>query len=339
MKKLSYLALGLSVLTLTACNNANETASAGADEFAGPSRPECIAPAKPGGGFDLTCKLAQSGLRDTGILTDPMRVTYMPGGVGAVAYNKIVANDRANEDAIIAFSTGSILNLSQGKFGKFTEKDVKWLAAVGTDYGAIAVNADSPIKDLAGLVAELKSNPKAISFAAGGSVGGQDWMQTAILAKAVGVSPNDMTYVAMEGGGEAITAVMGNHVTVVSAGIAEIMPQATAGKLRVLAVFADERLGGSMADIPTAVEQGYDVTWPVVRGYYMGPDVSPAAYDWWKASFDKMLADPKFAELREQQELLPFSMTGEELEQYVYKRTGELRELSSEYGLTGATAK
>ncbi len=343
MKKLSYLALGLSVLSLTACNNANETASADAaavtEEFAGPSRPECIAPAKPGGGFDLTCKLAQSGLKDTGILTDPMRVTYMPGGVGAVAYNKIVANDRANEDAIIAFSTGSILNLSQGKFGKFTEKDVKWLAAVGTDYGAIAVNADSPIKDLAGLVAELKSNPKAISFAAGGSVGGQDWMQTAILAKAVGVSPNDMTYVAMEGGGEAITAVMGNHVTVVSAGIAEIMPQATAGKLRVLAVFADERLGGSMTDIPTAVEQGYDVTWPVVRGYYMGPDVSPAAYDWWKASFDKMLADPKFAELREQQELLPFSMTGDELEQYVYKRTGELRELSAEYGLVDAAAQ
>lgn len=343
MKKLSYLALGLSVLSLTACNNANETASADADavteEFAGPSRPECIAPAKPGGGFDLTCKLAQSGLKDTGILTDPMRVTYMPGGVGAVAYNKIVANDRSNEDAIVAFSTGSILNLSQGKFGKFTEKDVKWLAAVGTDYGAIAVNADSPIKDLAGLVAELKSNPKAISFAAGGSVGGQDWMQTAILAKAVGVSPNDMTYVAMEGGGEAITAVMGNHVTVVSAGIAEIMPQATAGKLRVLAVFADERLGGSMTDIPTAVEQGYDVTWPVVRGYYMGPDVSPAAYDWWKASFDKMLADPKFAELREQQELLPFSMTGDELEQYVYKRTGELRELSAEYGLVDAAAQ
>ena len=337
MNKLSYLALGLSALTLTACNNANETASA--DEFSGPSRPECIAPAKPGGGFDLTCKLAQAGLRDTGILTDPMRVTYMPGGVGAVAYNKIVANDRSNEDAIVAFSTGSILNLSQGKFGKFTEKDVKWLAGVGTDYGAIAVNADSPIKDLAGLVAELKSNPKAVSFAAGGSVGGQDWMQTAILAKAVGVSPSDMTYVAMEGGGEAITAVMGNHVTVVSAGIAEIMPQATAGKLRVLAVFAEERLGGSMADVPTAVELGYDVTWPVVRGYYMGPDVSPAAYDWWKASFDKMLADPKFAELREQQELLPFSMTGEELEAYVYKRTGELRELSAEYGLVDAAAK
>ncbi len=345
MKKLSYLALGLSILSLTACNNANETASTdaaatdGASEFAGPSRPECIAPAKPGGGFDLTCKLAQAGLKETGILEDPMRVTYMPGGVGAVAYNKIVANDRSNEDAIIAFSTGSILNLSQGKFGKFTEQDVKWLAGVGTDYGAIAVSAESEIKTLPDLIAALKSDPKAVSFAAGGSVGGQDWMQTAILAKAAGVNPSDMTYVAMEGGGEAVTAVMGNHVNVVSAGIAELMPQASAGKLNVLAVFAEERLGGSMADIPTAIEQGYDVTWPVVRGFYMGPDVSPAAYDWWKQSFDTMLADPKFAEIREQQELLPFSMTGEELQAYVYKRTSELRELSDEYGLIQAEAQ
>lgn len=338
MKKLSYLALGLSVLSLTACNNANQTNANGSGEYTSPSRPECIAPAKPGGGFDLTCKLAQAGLKETGILDKPMRVTYMPGGVGAVAYNKIVANDRANNDAIIAFSTGSILNLSQGKFGKFTEKDVKWLAGVGTDYGAIAVNAESPIKNLDDLVAKLKSDPKSVSFGAGGSVGGQDWMQTAILAKAAGVKPGDMTYVAMEGGGEAITGVLGNHITVVSAGIAEIMPQASAGKLRVLAVFSDERLEGSMADIPTAVEQGYDVVWPVVRGYYMGPDVSPSAYNWWKESFDKVLADPKFAEIREQQELLPFSMTGEELQEYVYKRTGELRELSAEYGLveTGA---
>ncbi|MGM8897339.1 MULTISPECIES: Bug family tripartite tricarboxylate transporter substrate binding protein [unclassified Psychrobacter] len=342
MKKLSYLALGLSILSLAACNNANETASTdaaatdGSGEFTGPSRPECIAPAKPGGGFDLTCKLAQAGLKETGILEDPMRVTYMPGGVGAVAYNKIVANDRDNEDAIIAFSTGSILNLSQGKFGKFTEKDVKWLAGVGTDYGAVAVNADSDIKSLDDLVEVLKTDPKSVSFGAGGSVGGQDWMQTAMLAKAVGVNPSDMTYVAMEGGGEAITAVMGNHITAVSAGIAELMPQASAGKLRVLAVFADERLDGSMSDIATAKEQGYDVTWPVVRGYYMGPDVSPSAYNWWKETFDNVLADPKFAEIREQQELLPFSMTGEELQEYVYKRTGELRELSAEYGLVEA---
>lgn len=338
------LAIGLA-LTLSACggdkaqNNAGgDKAQSGATAAQEPKRPECIAPAKPGGGFDLTCKLAQSGLKDTGLLDKPMRVTYMPGGVGAVAYNKIVANDRANGDAIVAFSTGSILNLSQGKFGQFTEKDVKWLAAVGTDYGAVAVNADSPYKNLADLVAALKADPKKVSFGAGGSVGGQDWLQTALLAKAAGVNPNDMSYVAMEGGGEAVTGVLGNHIQVVSSGIAEIMPHVTAGKLRVLAVFAPNRLEGSMKDLPTAKEQGFDIEWPVIRGYYMGPDVSAESYQWWKDNFDKMLADPKFAELRTQRELLPFSMTGDELTDYIYKETEKLRALSVEFGLVEGAA-
>ncbi len=61
-----------------------------------PSRTECIAPAKLGGGFDLTCKLIQVSLLETGAIEKPMRVTYMLGGVGAVAYNAIVAQRPAN---------------------------------------------------------------------------------------------------------------------------------------------------------------------------------------------------------------------------------------------------
>lgn len=339
MKALKYGLIGLSILALSACGDKKETVKTGDTAAVGeaPKRPECIAPAKPGGGFDLTCKLAQSGLQELNLLDKPMRVTYMPGGVGAVAYNKIVANDRKNGDAIVAFSTGSILNLAQGKFGQFSEKDVKWLAAVGTDYGMVAVNADSPYQTLGDLVAALKKDPKSVIFGAGGSVGGQDWMQTALLAKAAGIDPNKMGYVAMEGGGEAVTALLGNHIQVVSSGLAEVMPHVKAGKLRVLGVFAPERLQGEgFKDIPTAKEQGFDIEWPVIRGYYMGPEVSDASYEWWKAQFDKMLADPKFAALRTQRELLPFAMTGDELTQYVLKQTEELRKLSGEFNLVEA---
>ena len=328
-KSSTYLGMALmGALALTGCNK-------GSTEAGAPSKPECIAPAKPGGGFDLTCKLAQSGLKDTGLLDKPMRVTYMPGGVGAVAYNKIVANDPANNDAIIAFSTGSLLNLAQGKFGQYTEKDVRWLAAVGTDYGMVAVNADSPLKNLKDLADALKKDPKAISFGAGGSVGGQDWLQTAMVAKAAGINPKDMTYVALEGGGEAVTAVLGNHISVVSAGIAEMGPHIEAGKVRVLAVFAPNRLEGKLKDIPTAKEQGFDVEWPVIRGYYMGPKVSEEAFTWWKGRFDTMLKDAKFAELRANRDLLPFAMTGEELSQYVAKTTDEMRKLSQDFDLKG----
>ncbi len=316
----------MAALVLSGCNK-------GSTEAGEPKKPECIAPAKPGGGFDLTCKLAQSGLKDTKQLNSPMRVTYMPGGVGAVAYNKIVANDPANNDAIIAFSTGSLLNLAQGKFGQYSEKDVRWLAAVGTDYGMVAVNAESPFKNLKDLVEALKKDPKAVSFGAGGSVGGQDWMQTAMVAKAAGVDPKNMTYVALEGGGEAITAVLGNHINVVSGGIAETGAHIESGKIRVLAVFSPQRLEGKFKDIPTAKEQGFDVEWPVIRGYYMGPKVSEESFQWWKKHFDTMLKDPKFADLRANRDLLPFAMTGDELNQYVVKTTEEMRTLSKEFNL------
>ncbi|HEX5697025.1 MAG TPA: tripartite tricarboxylate transporter substrate binding protein, partial [Rhodoferax sp.] len=56
-------------------------ASVAALGTAGPlDKTECIAAAKPGGGFDLTCKLAQSALLAGKYITDPMRITYMPGG-------------------------------------------------------------------------------------------------------------------------------------------------------------------------------------------------------------------------------------------------------------------
>ena len=76
---------------------------------------------------------------DGKFIADPMRVTYMPGGIGAVAYNAVVAQRPADANTIVAFSGGSLLNLAQGKFGRYNENDVRWLAAVGTDYGAIIV--------------------------------------------------------------------------------------------------------------------------------------------------------------------------------------------------------
>ncbi|WP_218422009.1 tripartite tricarboxylate transporter substrate binding protein [Stutzerimonas stutzeri] len=298
--------------------------------LAEPKRPECIAPAKPGGGFDLTCKLAQSGLKDAGLLKAPMRVTYMPGGVGAVAYNAVVAQRTAEAGTITAFSSGSLLNLAQGKFGRYDETAVRWLAAVGTDYGAISVRADAPYQDLDDLIAAVKKDPGSVVFGAGATIGGQDWMQTALIARAAGVDPQKLRYVAFEGGGETLTAMLGGHVRVTSSGLGEVTPQLDAGKIRILAVLSDERLPGKLADIPTAKEQGYDISWPVIRGFYMGPEVSDEDFNWWKSQFDSLLADEDFAKLRD---LFPLSMTGDELKAFVEKQVQDYKALAGEFGL------
>ncbi|PHM38351.1 conserved exported hypothetical protein [Xenorhabdus innexi] len=298
-----------------------------------PDRTECIAPAKPGGGFDLTCKLAQVSLLETKTINSPMRVTFMPGGVGAVAYNAIVAQRPAEPGTIVAFSGGSLLNLAQGKFGRYNVDDVRWLAGVGTDYGMIAVRQDSPYKTLKDLIDALQNNPASIVFGAGASIGGQDWMKTALLVKEAGIDPHKMRYVAFEGGGESLTALLGNHIQVYSGDISEVLPYLTSNKIRVLAVYTDKRLDGVLAGIPTAKEQGYDIVWPVIRGFYMGPKVSDEQYQWWVDTFNKLQQSDEFKKQRELRGLFEFNMTGKELDDYVKKQVTQYHEMAKSFGL------
>lgn len=299
-----------------------------------PQKPECMAGAKPGGGFDLTCKLAQTALQDAKLLPSPMRISYMPGGIGAVAYNTVVAQRPDEPGTIVAFSGGSLLNLAIGKFGKYSADDVKWVAAVGVDYGAVVVRADSPYKTLPELMSALKAEPAKLVFGAGGTVGSQDWMKAALIAKQAGVGHKAMRYVAFEGGGEAMTALLGGHVQVYSGDASEIVPHVKSGKIRVLAVLSPERLPGDLSRIPTAKEQGYPVDWTIIRGYYMGPKVAQADYDWWVAAFDRMLASPEFARLRDERGLFPFNLTGAKLTEFVRSDVKRFAELAKEFGMT-----
>jgi putative tricarboxylic transport membrane protein len=301
--------------------------------LAAPDKPECIAGAKPGGGFDLTCKLAQQGMQEAKMLSSPMRITYMPGGVGAVAMNAVVGQRPTDGNAIVAFSGGSLLNIAQGKFGKWTENDVRWLAAIGTDYGCISVRADSPHKTLKDLLTAIKADPTKVAIGGGGSVGSQDWTKTATLAKQIGVDPKSLRYVSFEGNGEVTTALLGGHIQAGSGDISADLPQHKAGKIRILAVYSDKRLPGDAANIPTAIESGYNFTWPIIRGFYVAPKISDADYKFWLDSFNKLLASKDFLALRDQRDLYPFSMTGAELDAYVKKTVAEYRRVADEFGL------
>ncbi len=323
-RKTSLLALALACATLTATAAPLE-------------KTECIAPAKPGGGFDLTCKLAQGALMEGKYISSPMRITYMPGGIGAVAYNAIIAQRPAEDNTIVAFSGGSLLNLAQGKFGRYNENDVKWLAAIGADYGAIIVADSSPFKTLKDVIAAVKADPTKVVFGAGGTVGSQDWMKAALTARAAGLNPKSMRFVAFEGGGEAITALQGGHVQVYSGDASEAQQQIKAGaKIRVLAVMSDKRLPGDLAGIPTAKEQGSDIQWPIIRGFYLGPKVSDADFKIWSDTFKKMMATPAYDKLRAERGLFPFDMVGAEADKYIKQRVADYRKLAEEFGLVVA---
>lgn len=294
---------------------------------------ECIAPAKPGGGYDLTCRLAANGLQKTGLIEKPMMVSYMPGGIGAVAYNYVNGVRADDPNLIVAASTGAAVNLALGKFGEYDADEVRWLGALGADYGAIVVKKDAPWANLDELMKDLKTQPGEIVFGAGGTVGSQDWMKAALTAKAAGLSPRDLRYVAFEGGGESLAALLGEHIDVYTGDLSELRSHLESGTVRVLAALSEERLEGPYANIPTAAEQGYDVQWPIWRGYYMGPNVSDEAYQQWVSKLESLAKKETFAELREARGLFPMSRFGDSFDAYVKGQVVQFKDLAKEVGL------
>jgi putative tricarboxylic transport membrane protein len=146
-----------------------------------------------------------------------------------------------------------------------------------------------------------------------------------------------MRFVAFEGGGEAIRALEGGHIHVFTGDAAETGQQIQAGaRLRILAVMSDQRLPGALSHVPTAREAGAAISWPIVRGFYLGPRVSDADYALWSETFAKMLATPGFQQLRAERGLFPMALVGKDLERYVHQQVAHYRALVKELGLPAA---
>ncbi|APF36779.1 tripartite tricarboxylate transporter substrate binding protein [Chelatococcus daeguensis] len=300
---------------------------------AAPEKTECLAGAKPGGGFDLTCRLAGNALLAAKLIDKPMPVTYMEGGVGAVAYNHVVGKRSSDPTLITAASSGSALLLAQGKFGQYDESAVRWIGALGADYGVIVVAADSPYKSLKDLVEAYGKAPGDFPIGGGGAVGSQDWMKGALVAKSAGQDPKKMRYVALEGGGAVLTALEGGHIKIAAGDAAEMAKHHAAGKVRILAVMAPERLPGDLKDVATAREQGLDIDWVVWRGFYTGKNITDAQYQDWVETFRKLSQTPEFAQEREARGLYPYTVLGADFERDVKKDVERFKALAAEAGL------
>jgi len=297
-----------------------------------PSKTECLIPAKKGGGMALSCELVAHALKESNLIDQDMFLKFKPGGIGAVAYNYIVGVRNNDPELIVAASSGSALNIATRKFGEYDANAVRWLGALGADYGLIAVRLDAPWNDLNELVSALKNSQKKIIIGGGGSIGSQDWMKAALIAKTSGIDPRSIRYVAFEGGGAALSALFAGYINVFSGDVSEIH-HLELSKIKVLAVLSKERLPGKLSGVPTAREQGYDVEWTIWRGFYMGPKVGEDAYNWWVNTFRRLIKTKEFETERNRLGLYPFSLIGRQFDVFVQQSVERQRQIAVDIGL------
>jgi putative tricarboxylic transport membrane protein len=248
----------------------------GATALSGPASAEIkqlelIAPANPGGGWDQTARAMQTVLQEGG-LASAVQVQNIPGAGGTIGLAQFVTSKKRSGDTILVAGQtlqGAIItNRSPVSLDQVTP-----LARIVGEYEIVVVPVDSPIQTTADLVTKLKQDPGAVSWG-GGSAGSTDHILAGLIMKAVGADVSKLNYIAHSGGGEALSSILGGHVTVGISGYGEFGPQVDAGKLRALAVSSEERLAG--VDIPTLKEQGIDAAFFNWRGLFAPPDIRPA---------------------------------------------------------------
>ncbi|MGM3389200.1 tripartite tricarboxylate transporter substrate binding protein [Stutzerimonas stutzeri] len=299
-----------------------------------PKRAECLAPAGPGGGIDFICRSISKALTDQGIVPGNMSVTNMPGGGHGVAFAHTVSKRNGDFGLLVAASTATVTRLAQNGYPGLDASMVNWAATMGAEPGVIAVRKESKYQSLNDLIAAMKQAPGSVTFAGGSPQGGDDNLRVLLTAKRAGITDlKDMRYLSFNNGGDALVQVVGGHVDVFTGDVSESLGFFEAGDLRILAVLAEERVDGKLANAPTAKEQGVDAVWLNFRGAYVAPGVSDEQYDWWVDSLHKLYESPEWKKVMQQNGLQPFHKTGDEFTAFVNERIAEVNALSKELGI------
>lgn len=299
-----------------------------------PENTECIAPANPGGGWDFTCRTVGKLLVDEKLLANPMQVTNMAGGVGAVAFANVAAKRSDDPNLIVAASTVGITQIAQNKYPAGADT-MRWVAMLGADVGIVMVNKDSPVQDLNGLLEALKKDPASIVAGGSSNVGGWDHLRLLLLAKKAGM-PNDdlkkIRWVQYSGGSDAVTQLMGNHIGAVLTDIGEIAGFIESGDVRPIAVMSDDRLP-AFKDIPTAAEQGVAVTGYNWRGFYMPGKVTDEQYQAWVDMLGKLYESEAWQKEATAKGLTLIWRGGKAFEDFVRESEADMRDVSKAIGV------
>ncbi|WP_176222272.1 Bug family tripartite tricarboxylate transporter substrate binding protein [Tuberibacillus sp. Marseille-P3662] len=243
----------------------------------------------PGGPTDtMTRKLAKAA---EPILGQDIVIENKPGGSGAAQMAALKSAD--SEGYTLASITpthiGAWNNTLKEQFGP---EDFSFVTRVQIDPYVLVVNADSEFKTLQDLVDYMKENPGETKVGGYGAVGSGHNVAYNIFAEAAGVEGEWVNY---ESTGDAVTALLGNHIDVANSNPGKVSQYVDSGKLRVLGVLGNKRLE-SMPDVPTYKEAGVPVKveWSQFRGIYTNKDVPKEVLNTLSKAFKKAMHTESF---------------------------------------------
>ncbi|MEJ7932330.1 tripartite tricarboxylate transporter substrate binding protein [Ramlibacter sp. AN1015] len=246
-----------------------------------------------GGPTDITFrKLAELASKQLG---QPIVVVNKPGAGATLAPSSMAKSDKPDGYTIAAATAGLLRVPHMQAVDWDPLKDFTWIAGLGGYTFVLAVNADSPYKSVADLVADAKANPGKLSI---GTAGAGTTMH--LLAEAfAGMAGVQANHIGFKSSSENATALLGGHTVASVDAVGSLLPHVQSGKLRVLMSF-DEKPAAWMPGVPTAKSLGYDLAYPAPYGLVGPKGMPPEIVARLNTAFKAAIDDPEYAKLLDQ---------------------------------------
>ena len=279
-----------------------------------------MVPANPGGGWDTTGRALGKAMQDAGVASS---VTFdnKGGAAGAIGLAQFVNSAKGDPNAMMVMGAVMLGGIITGKPPVSLDK-VTPLARLTSEYNVFVLPANSPFKTMKDVIDQLKKDPGSVKWG-GGSRGSTEHIAAAMIARAVGVDPAKINYVAFRGGGEATAAILGGNVTVGGSGYSEFSEYIDTGKMRAIGVTSATRLKG--VNVPTLKEQGIDVEIGNWRGVYGAPGITAAQRKDLIDALAKATKHKSWLDAMEKNGWTPAWMAGDEFSNFVDAEFASLR--------------
>ena len=209
-----------------------------------------------GSSADVTARMLAEGMSKS--LGQRVLVVNRPGAGGAIGY-RYVAAQKPDGYALVWNSNSISTTFHSGQLD-FDYKAFDAVARVLVESVVVAVRSDARWKNLNDLITEAKAKPKAVSVGHSG-IGSHTHISLAALFAATGVQVNEVPY----GAAQVVPNLLGGHVDAVVQLPAALSAPVKQGQARLLAALIPNR-DSALPDVPTAREQGIDVSLEAWRG-------------------------------------------------------------------------
>jgi tripartite-type tricarboxylate transporter receptor subunit TctC len=250
-----------------------------------PNRPiRIVVGFTPGGGNDIIARVFGQKLSES--LGQSVIIENKPGA-GAILATEYVARSAPDGYTLLVGASGAMV-INPAVYEKLnydTMRDFKPVSELGSFPLILIVNAKSPFKSLADLVAYAKANPDKANYSSSSAA---FQLATELFKQKTGVPMQMIPY---KGANDSVTAVISGEVTATIADAGPVTSQVNGGMARALAVAAPMR-AESLPDVPTMKEAGADVEAVLWSGIFVPVATPPEIVSKLEAEFIRIARLP-----------------------------------------------